>query len=323
LQNQYDFWLLLQTALSISAPTFGWVLLGLVLNRAGLFPEAWVNKISRLAFNFGLPLMLFAGSMQVDLSNALAGRYVVAGVAATGLGTALAWYYSQWRGHARAVRGIFVQGAFRSNLAIVGFALCVSAYGELGVSLSALPIAVLTILYNVLAVWVLDSTLGLNTSMKTVAVGVIRNPLIIGICAGLLVALTGVPVPQWAPAAGAGLSSFFLPLMLGCIGATMKLANLRSVGAIAWEVVAWRLLLVPILALLLALLLGVRGESLGVLYLLVSSPVATASFVMVVAAKGDGVLAANLIVLTTVCSVITVTAGFMLLVFLGLVGQPV
>ena len=37
--------------------------------------------------------------------------------------------------------------------------------------------------------------------------------------------------------------------------------------------------------------MGVRDEPLGVLFLLISSPVAAASFVMVVAARGDGVLA--------------------------------
>jgi predicted permease len=53
-----------------------------------------------------------------------------------------------------------------------------------------------------------------------------------------------------------------------------------------------------------------------------SSPVAAASFVMVVAARGDGVLAANIVVLTTLLSVVTVTAGFFLLSLFALVGYP-
>jgi predicted permease len=66
--------------------------------------------------------------------------------------------------------------------------------------------------------------------------------------------------------------------------------------------------------------MGVRGEQLGILFLLLSSPVAAASFVMVVAARGDGALAANIVVLSTLCSVVTVTAGFYLLSLFGLVG---
>jgi len=56
---------------------------------------------------------------------------------------------------------------------------------------------------------------------------------------------------------------------------------------------------------------------------LLSSPVAAASFVMVVAARGDGTLASNMIVLTTLLSIVSVTAGFALLVISGLAAVPV
>ena len=102
----------------------------------------------------------------------------------------------------------------------------------------------------------------------------------------------------------------------------MQMSQLRSTGAIAWEATAWRLCVGPLLTGLLALLMGVRDEQLGVLFLLVASPVAAASFVMVVAARGDGVLAANIVVLTTLLSIVTVTLGFFLLSMFSLVGQP-
>ncbi len=77
----------------------------------------------------------------------------------------------------------------------------------------------------------------------------------------------------------------------------------------------------PLLTVLLALALGVEGEQLGVLFLLVSSPVAASSFVMVVAARGDGVLAANIVVLTTLLSALTVTLGLFVLSLFSLVGN--
>jgi len=48
--------------------------------------------------------------------------------------------------------------------------------------------------------------------------------------------------------------------------------------------------------------------------------VAASSYVMVVAAKGDGILAANMVVLTTLLSVFTITVGFFLLSLFSLVG---
>jgi len=150
----------------------------------------------------------------------------------------------------------------------------------------------------------------------------IRNPLIIGISAGVLLAVSGMPVPGFVAPLGALMSTFFLPLMLLCIGGAMQLSKLRGTGLIAWEAAAWRLCVGPLLTVLLAVAMGVRDEPLGVLFLLISSPVAAASFVMVIAAKGDGVLAANIVVLTTLLSLLTVTVGFFLLSLFALAGHP-
>lgn len=317
-----DITALMQTALGVSLPTFGWVSLGLLLRGLGLLSERWIAGISRLAFNAGLPVMLFAAAVQVDYRQLGQALYVAVGATATLLVFALSWLCCRWRGWPWAWQGIYVQAAFRSNLAIVGVALCIAAYGERGAVLAALPIALLTLLYNVLAVWVLDTTLGSKTSLGTIALGIGRNPLIIGIAAGVMISLSGVPVPAVSGDIGALLSRFFLPLMLVCIGGSLRIGKLRSASPIVWEATAWRLVLAPALGVGLALLAGVRGDTLGVLFLLLSAPVATASFVMVVAARGDGELAANLVVLTTLCSLVTVTLGFFLLVLLGVAGQP-
>jgi predicted permease len=312
---------LFYAALTVSVPTFGWVLLGLALHRGGLLSDALISLISRLAFNVGLPVMLFAGAAQVDYSSLGGARYLLAGVLATLFTLALSWLYSRWRGHPRALQGIFVQAAFRSNLAIVGVALAVSAYGERGPVLAALPVALMTALYNVLAVWVLNTTLGSGTRIPSILAGIARNPLIIGIAAGVVLSLSGLPVPALVAPLSAGLSTFFLPLMLVCIGGSMNLADLRTAGPITWEATLWRLCVGPLLGVVLALAIGVRGEELGVLFLLLASPVAASSFVMVIAARGDGVLAANIVVLTTLLSVVTVTIGFFLLSLFSLVGK--
>jgi predicted permease len=304
----------------VSLPTFGWVLGGVVAARVGLLPQALNNRISRLSFNFGLPAMLFAGAAGVDYSTLSTASYLLAGILATLLVLGLSWLYSIWRRHSLPERGIFSQGAFRSNLAIMGLALCITAYGERGAQLAAMAVAVMTTLYNVLAVWVLNVSHGTNTSVPATLLGVIRNPLIIGISAGAALSVSGLPIPALVDTAGAFLSAFFLPLMLICVGGAMNLAELRSSGPLAWESTAWRLLVAPALTVLIAIPLGVENEALGVLFLLVATPAAASGYVMVVAARGDGVLAANIVVLTTLFSILTITLGFFALSLMGLVG---
>ena len=312
---------LFYAALSVSLPTFGWLVAGVLLHRVGLLPPALAEKLSQLAFNVGLPVMLFAGAAQVDYSTLGSARYLLAGVLATLLMLVFSWYYARWRRFPRAVQGIFVQAAFRSNLAIVGVALTFSAYGPRGPLLAALPIALMTVLYNILAVWVLNTTLGANTSVAKLALDIVRNPLIVGITAGVCLSVSALPIPSFIGALSSGLSTFFLPLVLVCIGAAMKLSHLYQAGSVTWEASAWRLCIAPLIGITVAFLLGVRDEQLGVLFLLLASPVAASSHVMVVAARGDGTLAANLVVLTTLLSIVTITVGFFLLSLFSLVGE--
>lgn len=312
---------LFYAALTVSLPTFGWVVLGVALARLGVLPEALRERLAHFAFVFGLPLMLFCGAARVDYSALGSAHYLLAGVLSTFVVLAVSWLYSHWRRHPRALSGIFVQAAYRSNLAIVGVALTYSAYGQRGPVLAALPIALMTVLYNMLAVWVLNVTLGASARLRDVVLGIVRNPLIIGISAGVLLSVSGWPQPAGLARLGAALSTFFLPLVLVCIGAAMNLSQLYRAGALAWEASIWRLCVAPLLVVLIALSLGVRDEPLGVLFLITASPVAASSHVMVVAARGDGTLAANIIVLTTLLSLFTITVGFFLLSIWGLVGQ--
>ncbi|WP_232334771.1 AEC family transporter [Pseudohalioglobus lutimaris] len=309
------------TCLLVSLPTFAWVFAGALLARMGWLSDQLNDRISRLSFRYGLPLMLFAGAAGVDYSNLLDATYLLAGVLGTLLVVTTSWLYSIWRGHPHRERGIFVQGAYRSNLAIMGLALCISAYGQEGARLAALAVAVMTSLYNVLVVFVLNSTLGGTSSPQAALLGVLRNPLIIGIAAGVALSLSGLPIPAIVEPAGVWLSKLFLPLMLICIGGAMKLGELRNSGALAWESTVWRLLVAPALVVGLAMLLGVRGAPLGVLFLLVGAPAAASGYIMVVAARGNGVLAANIVVLTTLFSALSLTLGLFLLSLLSLVGQ--
>ncbi|GHD12351.1 transporter [Halioglobus japonicus] len=319
--NLHDASSLLSACLAVSLPTFGWVAAGALLNRVGWFPQPLNDWISRWSFNLGLPLMLFAGAAGVDFRHLSGTAYMAAGLLSTALVVAAAWLYSAWRGHPFAERGIFVQGAYRSNLAIVGVALCVSAYGDQGARLAALAIAVMTTFYNILAVIVLNLTLGGNASVWGAVTDIARNPLIIGIAAGVALSLSPFPVPAFVHASASSLSAFFLPVVLLCIGAAMRLDELRGSGALAWEACAWRLLVAPLLTVVLALALGVRGEALGVLFLLVATPAAASGYIMVAAARGNAALAANIVVLTTVLSVVTLTLGLFALAMFDLVGE--
>jgi malonate transporter len=73
----------------------------------------------------------------------------------------------------------------------------------------------------------------------------------------------------------------------------------------------------PAVAVAVAISMGVHGAELGVLFLLSSAPPAAAGYIMVVAAGGNGPLAANIVVIGTLISSLSITLGLALLQIFG------
>lgn len=306
-------------ALGVTGPTFLWVLGGVFLSRFGRLPQGFIASASLLVFRAGIPLILFFAAVRVDYSLIFAANYLLAGIVATFAVVLSASLYARWRGFAVEPTAIFVQGAFRANLGIVGIALCAAAYGVDGLALAALPVAVMTILYNLIAVVLLNRAYGKSRSLLFLLRSIVGNPLIIGISLGVLIALTPWQPPPLVFRVGGIVTAGVLPLSLLLIGASLSLRTLHGSGLLTLEAVAWRLLLAPLLAMLIAVAMGVHGAELGVLFLLQGAPVAAASYIMVMAVGGDGALAARLVVVSTLFSSVTLTLGLAALQISGLV----
>jgi malonate transporter len=180
---------------------------------------------------------------------------------------------------------------------------------------SPLPVAMTVIIYNLLSVYTLTRSLqqaDKNTFARTWR-GIVRNPLIIAIAAGFLVNAARVPLPEVLLDSAGYLGQMVLPLALICIGGALNMKQLRHVDRTALLATSWKLVASPIIACSLGLTLGLAEENLVILFLLAASPTATVSFVMVQAMSGHAKLAANIILHTTLISLVTITAGLWLL----------
>ncbi|UZJ44844.1 AEC family transporter [Marinimicrobium sp. C6131] len=300
-------------SLSVTTPIFLMVILGATLRRIGMIDETFINTASRLVFAVGLPVLLFFSSATTDFGATADGRILFAVVAGAVIIFLLSLLTADGFVRDRRDRGVLAQAAFRGNLVIIGLAYCANAYGESGVAMAALPIAITIVLYNVLSVIALNRDLDSRRGMRGVFSGVVRNPLIIGIVAGLFYGWIQGPMPEPAQRAGRYLGEMSLPLALLCVGGALDLKSLRQVGGGALAATTWKLIVSPLVGVLLALALGLDGQALAVVFLLAASPTATASFVMVRAMGGNASLAATMIVQSTVFGLVTVTLGLWVL----------
>ncbi|MBV1877658.1 MAG: AEC family transporter [Pseudomonadales bacterium] len=305
---------ILADTFNVTGPIFILVMIGYGLKRIGFLDEHFIQISSKLVFSLCLPLLLFVTIIKIGAVDSLSLDVFNFSILGCVLAFVLSWLVAIVLVKPRQDRGVFVQGCFRSNLGVVGLALCVNAYGDEGLALASLLMASMTVVYNILSVIVLSyyqSTL--TVSWSRIGLDIVKNPLIVAILLAFVVVWLALPVPTVLVAAGTYLGNVALPLALLGTGAGISLGSIRQSALNTLLVTLMRTLILPFIITLLALQLGFRGISLGVLFLLFISPTATASFIMAKAMGANAALAANVIVVTTLVSLFTCSLGLFVL----------
>lgn len=293
----------LSFAFGITGPVLLLLGLGAVVRRVGLIGTDFIRQANALVYTVALPVMLYFAIATRPITAAFDPVMSVIGVGGTLLIVVMALAVGQLL--PKDQRGVFVQGSYRGNLAVLGIALALATYGEESLPLMAVYIAIVTTVYNLVAIWLLDSTGALGQ--------IIRNPILIGIVGGVAGSLLNVPAPAVLVTTGEYLTSLTLPLALLCIGASLELKSLSEHRRSLALAAVFKLIISPILLVGLGLAVGLRDERIGILFFLAASPTATASYVIASRLTNHGKLAAEIIAVTSALGVASFTVGLALL----------
>jgi hypothetical protein len=297
--------------LNATAPIFLLMLLGLVFRRLGFFSQAFADKLNDFVFKVGLPVMLFKDLVESDFFTVWDGPFVLFCFLAT-LGSILL----------TAALSLFCREGYRSSIALLGAAFLENLYGTAGaaslVIIGAVP------LYNVVAVTVLSLTSpqqsGLNrAALKKALKGIVTNPIILGIAAGLVWTLLDIPQPQILQKTVSSLSATATPLGLMALGTSFDLKKALGRWKPAFAATAVKLVLLAALFLPIAVAMGVRDDKLVAALAMLASPTTVSSFVMARSMGHEGTLTASTVMLTTFFSILTLTLWLYLLRTLGLI----
>ncbi len=302
-------------AATITTPIFCILGLGIVFKRIGWISDEFARLGSNLVFKVTLPCLLFVKLVKTDFRHDLPITLVVYALIATVAVFLILDRILSPRLQTVSDRGVFVQGAFRSNMGIIGLAFCLSAFGEGVVATASIYLAVMTTVFNILAVLTLTrhrSDVGSRGELLPVLLGIAKNPLILAITAGVVISLLGLRVPTILLETGGYFARMTLPLALLCAGASIRLQEFQTSPPLYWAVTA-KLLFVPLIITGGGILIGLRGEELGVLYLMCAAPTAAASYPMTQAMGGNHHLAAAIIAATSLASLLFTTLGIFLL----------
>ncbi len=179
-------------------------------------------------------------------------------------------------------------------------------------------------LYNIMAVIVLSffqpEQKGLDSKvLKKTLIGILTNPIILGIVAGFVWSALKIPMPQILNKTATSIGATATPLGLMAMGAMFDIH--KALGKAKPAVTATFIKLIGLCALFLpiAVLLGFRNEELLAILVMLGSGTTVACYVMSRNMGHEGVLTSSVVMLTTLFSSFTVTGWLYILKTLGLI----
>lgn len=310
-------------SLNATMPVFLLMALGIILRRVGIVDATFASRLNTFVFCVALPVLLFRDISSVDLAQEWDARFVFDCALIT-LATIVFACAASVFVKGRATRGEFIQGAYRSSVAILGVALMQSIYGSS--QAAAMMIIGVVPLYNAAAVAILavcaeDSQAkrkGARAMFLGIARDIVTNPIIVGIAAGLLWAVLRLPMPEAAGKAVDAVAGLATPLGLVAMGAMADFRRMReearsSLGASAIKLFGLCAAFLPV-----CVALGYRGEELMALLFMLGSATTVSSFVMARNMGYEGMVSSAVVMITTLGSVFSLTAWIYLLRCLGL-----
>ena len=307
-------------AVGVTLPSVLLLGFGVVMRRTGQVDATFAAKASRLVFNYGLPCLLFHELMSSEIRYGQEAVMLAAGVSTTLLLYLGAELYA-WR-FVPDVRdkGVFVQGVFRSNMAIMGLAFVQNAYGNAGLPSGAVYVGVVTLLYNVLSVITLSRAQARSGRHRLLDIGrnILTNPLIVSILLAMLLQRLHLGLPGPVMQAAHYMGNIALPIALVCAGASFDVRSVLDLSGISLQASSGRLVVAPLAAVAVGLAFGLRGIPMGVLFLMCAMPVASASYVMARSMGGNHVAAANIVGITTFGAMFSAALGITVLRSTGL-----
>lgn len=307
MQANLDF---LTFAVAVIGPVIVMIAFGYGLYKYGTLNEEFVDRASRLVFNFALPALLFSTISTSSVAKLGDPKVIAIGIGATLLVIVILLVIVPLIIKQRSDRGVVIQGAFRSNMGIIGLAYSANAYGPEGLAYASVYMGGLTILYNVFSVAVLNVYQNTQTSWTRIGKGIASNPIILSIILGLLVSAFNITLPNIVTNSVSYFGQLTLPLALLCTGAALRFSTMKANGGASVFTILIKCLLYPAILVAIAISFDISGMPLMILFLMAICPTAAASYVMVRKIGGNHELAAQIVALSTVLSVPFTLLGF-------------
>ncbi len=298
-------------SINVIIPLFAIGILGYVLVKMKLVDSKFMSTVNMLTFKVFLPIKIFGEIYYAERTDSFDLKFFSYCLGMNLLIAIIAYFGTKLAVKDRFKQGAIVQGIFRSNFVLLGLAIVDNMFGATGVMQVTMVMPFVIALYNILGVVVLvnmapDKQNQNKIDILDILKNIIKNPLIISTIIGFLFLLFNIKLPEFIGYTIDDLSSIATPLALLSIGGLFNFSS--SWKNLKYSVITTilRLVIIPLVGVVIAILLGFRNEQLAVILILLGTPTAVASTAMTKSMGGDFQLNADIVMMTTLFSGFTI-----------------
>ena len=293
-------------------PFFALIGLGFGAGRTGFFTAEATAYLTKFVFYFALSAMLFRFSANLSIGGILDWPFVFAYLWGTLFVYLIATGVALLRKRGIEEAAVEAQCAVIGNVGFLGIPMLVLLLGEQAIGPVMLVLAVDLIVFGSLIVILItgsrDGRMSLGV-LRTVGLGLLKNPMIVSISLGLIVSGLGLPIPKPANEFLSILGAAATPGALFAIGASLASKSAEKVAVAGWLSFS-KLILHPTAVAFAALFMfPVAPYAAGVMIAAAALPVAGNVYIL---AQHYGVAPARVsasILISTALSVFTVSAA--------------
>lgn len=218
-------------------PFFAIIALGYGAGRTGFFNEDATRYLTKFVFFFALSAMIFRFAANIELSEVWDARLIAAYLWGTAFVYGIATIVGFLRNLNVATNAIEAQCAVIGNIGFLGLPMLTLILGEAAIGPIMMMLAVDLIIFSSLVVILVTGSQDGQMSiriLKTVGLGLIKNPMIVAMTLGLLCSGFDVTIPVPLNEFLAILGGAATPGALFAIGASLATKSAERIAVAGW-----------------------------------------------------------------------------------------
>lgn len=287
-------------------PSAIYLVIGIILRISRAVSSDEVKKFTQVVFVTLYPFIMFDNLYGKNIADNMDLKLGLYAVGFTLLQFVISWIFVCGIEKDNFERGAMIQALYRSNYVLMGFPIAVNLFGKGNITAVAIIMMIVVPFYNISAVVLFESFRGGKVDIGKMLKRILTNPIIDGGIAAFIVMMLGITLPAPVESTITTLSDATAPIAMILLGASL---NLEGFSSDRWRIAVCtigKLIVFPALGIAGAVLLGIRDVQLIAVTLMTAAPVALASYAMASSMGGNGKLAGELVVVTTLASCFTI-----------------